>query len=292
MPKPYSKKHLSIRRLRDLSFRLNLPIKLLEKIAQNTEKYYKFRYKRKPNGKFREICIISRPLKDIQKAIHRLLREIYLPLSVHGGVKGKSNITNASVHCKKNFLLNLDLEKYFPSISHHRVYGLFRNELNCSPDVARLLTKLCTVKDKVPQGASMSTDIANLVFRKTDYRLDGLAKKLRLDNSRYIDDISFSGHDISQSYLNIIKSIIKDSGFKLNDEKEEVKGRHERQVITGLSIKYKMPRVPRKKKRQWRKEKHIFEKFELKTSSEEDRAKKMLQIDGRSNYVNSIKNAG
>lgn len=292
MPKPYSKKHLSIRRLRDLSFRLNLPIKLLEKIAQNTEKYYKFRYKRKSNGKFREICIISRPLKDIQKAIHRLLREIYLPLSVHGGVKGKSNITNASVHCKKNFLLNLDLEKYFPSISHHRVYGLFRNELNCSPDVARLLTKLCTVKDKVPQGASMSTDIANLVFRKTDYRLDGLAKKLRLDNSRYIDDISFSGHDISQSYLNIIKSIIKDSGFKLNDEKEEVKGRHERQVITGLSIKYKMPRVPRKKKRQWRKEKHIFEKFELKTSSEEDRAKKMLQIDGRSNYINFIKNAG
>ncbi len=291
MPKPYSKKRLSIRRLRDLSYRLGLPLKLLEKTAENTEKYYIVWYKKKPNGDLRELCKVRRPLRDIQKAIHRLLREVHLPESVHGGVKGKSHITNASVHCRKRSLLILDLEKYFPSISHHRVYGLFRNELNCSPDVSRLLTKLCTVRGLVPQGSSTSTDIANLVFRKTDYRLDGFAAKYGFGNSRYVDDISLSGDIISQSELTLIKSIIKDSGFKLNDEKEDMTGRHERQVVTGLLTKYKRPRVPRERKRQWRKERHIFEKYESKTSREEERLKKISQIDGRSNYLNSIENA-
>jgi len=291
VPKSYSKKRLSIRRLRDLSYRLDLPLKLLEKTAENTEKYYLVWYKKKPNGDRRELCKVKRPLRDIQKAIHRLLREVYLPESVHGGVKGKSHITNASVHCRKRSLLNLDLKKYFPSISHHRVYGLFRNELNCSPDVSRLLTKLCTLNGSVPQGASTSTDIANLVFRKTDYRLDGLAAKHGLAKSRYVDDISFSGDEISQSLLKLIQSIIKDSGFKLNHEKEHRTGRHERQVVTGLLIKYKRPRVPREKKRQWRKERHIFDKYESKTSSEENRVKKIFQIDGRSNYLESIENA-
>ncbi|MFH1933297.1 MAG: reverse transcriptase family protein [Pseudomonadota bacterium] len=274
-----------------MSYRLGLPLKLLEKTSENTEKYYIVWYKKKPNGDLRELCKVKRPLRDIQKAIHRLLREVHLPESVHGGVKGKSHITNASVHCRKRSLLNLDLKKYFPSISHHRVYGLFRNELNCSPDVSRLLTKLCTVRGLVPQGSSTSTDIANLVFRKTDYRLDGFAAKYGFGNSRYVDDISFSGGAISRLRLNLIKSIVIDSGFKLNDEKEAMTGRHERQVVTGLLTKYKWPRVLREKKRQWRKDRHIFEKHE-KTYNKENRAKKMLQIDGRSNYLKTIENAG
>ena len=190
----------------------------------------------------------------------------------------------------KKFLLNLDLEKYFPSISNHRVYHLYKHELECSPDVARLLTKLCTVRGLVPQGSSTSTDIANLVFRKTDYRLDGFATKYGLGNSRYVDDISLSGDSISQSNLRLIKLIIKGSGFNLNDEKEDMKGGHERQVVTGLLTKYKRPRVPRDRKRNWRKERHIFEKYESKTYSKDEKVKKRLQIDGRSNCLNTIEN--
>jgi hypothetical protein len=134
----------------------------------------------------------------------------------------------------------------------------------------------------------MSTDIANLVFRKTDYRLGGFAVRRGWVYSRYVDDLSFSGVEISESDLKIIKSIIKDSGFKLNDKKENLTGRHERQVVTGLSVRYKRPRLPKDKKRQWRKEKHIFEKYENNSLSEEDRQKKKLQIDGRSSYSNSI----
>lgn len=288
MPKAYSKEHLCITRLTHLSYRLGFPTKLLEEVADKAEEYYQFMLLQKPNGGVREISIISQPLKKIQKAIHQLLTEIYLPEYVHGGVREKSNYTNAKVHCKKDLVLKLDLEKYFPSISHNRVYGLFLHELKCSRDVARLLTKLITINGQVPQGASTSTDIANLVFRKTDYRLNGLATKFGLKYTRFVDDLTFSGRNISQRFINIVKSIIKDTGFRLNNDKEELRAKHQPQVVTGLSVKFKKPRVPRKKKREWRKDKYKFDKFGLDTLIDEDRSKKELQIEGRSNYLNCI----
>lgn len=288
MPKPFSKEQLSIRSLKHLSYRLGLPLKLLEKAAENPDRYYLFWPKKDPNGKIRELCKLRQPLKAIQKAIHCLLRELYLPDSVHGGVKNKSHLTNAYTHCGKKILLNLDLENYFPSISHYRVYGLFRHELGCSPDVSRLLTKLCTVNGMVPQGSHTSTDIANLVFRKTDYRLDGFAAKNGLDNTRYVDDISISGEKIPDLQLNQVKSIIKESGFKSNDEKESLKGRNESQIVTGLSTRFKRPRVPRNIKRKWRKESHIFSKYETELLNRDAKEKRFQRIQGRSHYVSTI----
>ena len=107
MPKRYSKKCLSIRRLKDLAYRLGFPLWLIEQASDNTKQYYIFWSKKKPNGKSRELCKVKSPLKDIQKAIHRLLMEVRHSDSVHGGLKGKSHVTNASVHCKKQTLLNL-----------------------------------------------------------------------------------------------------------------------------------------------------------------------------------------
>lgn len=172
------------------------------------------------------------------------------------------------------------------------MYGLFLHELKCSRDVARLLTKLITINGEVPQGASTSTDIANLVFRKTDYRLNGLAAKFGLKYTRFVDDLTFSGRNISQQFITIVKSIVRESGFRLNDDKEELRAKNQPQVVTGLSVKFKKPRVPRKKKREWRREKYLFEKFELNKPLDKDRLKIKRRIDGRSIYINSIKEAG
>jgi RNA-directed DNA polymerase len=105
-------------------------------------------------------------------------------------------------------LLNLDLKNFFPSISHYKVYELFHKKLDCAPKVASLLTRLSTVKGQVPQGGPMSTDIANLVMRRTDRRLRKLAKKFNINYTRFVDDISFSGKDIPTRFVIIAKEII------------------------------------------------------------------------------------
>jgi hypothetical protein len=70
-------------------------VKELERIAEQAEHLYKFDKEPKKDGSFRDISKPSYRLKRIQSAIHHLLREIKVSESAHGGIKGRSNLTNA-----------------------------------------------------------------------------------------------------------------------------------------------------------------------------------------------------
>lgn len=285
MSKPYSKKYLSIKTIDHLCNRLGFPRELIEEIASNAESLYHFEKKEKKNGDFRIIAKPAHKLKIIQKSIHRLLMEIKIADCAHGGVKNKSNFTNAKKHCNQECLLNYDFKNFFPNISNHKVYDMFFTDLKCSPEVASLLTKLCTVRYQVPQGVSTSTDIANLVCRRIDIRLEGLAKRYKINYTRFVDDISFSGNNIPLSFKRMVEEIIKKNGFTLNPAKEIFHGRYQLQLVTGLSVNRKNPKVLRKTKREWRKDKFLFEKMVLtQPTSKVSILKKEQQIHGRENY--------
>ena len=165
---------------------------------------------------------------------------------------------------------------------------MFRRDFNCSRDVASILTKLCTLKGEVPQGAPMSMDIANLVCCHFDKRLEGLASKYNLKYTRYCDDMIFSGDVIPNSFISTAKNIISQTRFALNPEKEHLCGRHEAQIVTGLTINSRKPCVPKRIRRTWRKEKYLFEKYGLKNLPEELVQKKYQQIKGKIAYINYI----
>ena len=246
MPKPYSKTRLNLKSTKHLSLRLGIPEQELKSVSLKAESLYSFDKAPKKNGGFREISKPHPRLKKIQSSIHRLLLEVRVANSAHGGIKGRSNLTNAQVHCNKCFLLNLDFTTFFPNISHYRVFGLFHKELGCSPEVASLLTRLTTVKGQVPQGGSMSTDIANLVMRSTDKRLEGLSKEFGITYTRYVDDMSFSGNTIPENFIRLSKQIISQSEFTLNSDKEMIADAPKPKIVTGLSVSRKRPNVPRK----------------------------------------------
>jgi RNA-directed DNA polymerase len=288
MHRLYTKEAFGIRTLEHLSLRLSIPLQELAKIAFDVESLYDSWKKPKENGKFRDIFNPRPRLKKVQSKIHKLLQEIILPDSFHGGVKRRSNITNAKIHCGQNWIFSLDFEAFFDNISHHRVYNLFRNELDCSPNVARLLTRICTIKGKVPQGAPMSSDIAILVCKKLGKRLEGLAKKYNIKYSHYIDDISFSGSIIPVSFKTKVKEIIAQHGFKLNSDKELICSRNKPQIVTGLSVNRKTLHLPRAIKRDWRAKKYIFKKYRGTELTEEERRKEEQKIQGRESYLRAV----
>lgn len=292
MPRPLSKRTLDINTLDHLSHRLGFPVDELQKVASHVEDLYTFQEKLKKSGGVRIISNPRHRLKRIQKSIHNLLREVALSKSAHGGVKGKSNITNARPHCKQQCLLDLDLKTFFPSISHYKVYELFHRKLKCAPPVARLLTALTTVNGQVPQGAPTSTDLANLVMRDTDERLERLSSKFNINYTRCVDDMSFSGIVIPITFISEAKKIISQSGFTLNPDKECIRKMGEAKHVTGLSVNRTMPNVPRKKRRQVRGEAHIFEKFEKEKLGESARAKREQQIRGKLAYINYVNSPG
>src|ERR1044072_5540999 len=73
-------------------------------------KYRKFTIAKRRTG-VREINAPRWPLLRIQKLLKPLLDEIYWPRgTVHGFVEGRSIVTNARVHVRARWVLNLDLQ--------------------------------------------------------------------------------------------------------------------------------------------------------------------------------------
>lgn len=173
------------------------------------------------------------PLKIIQKQIKdRILSLIELPDNVHGGVKKRSNITNAKPHQGKKYILTTDLQDFYPSIKAQRVYDTFI-ELGFNTQCAFYITRLTTWKGELPQGTPTSTHISNIVFLKTDYKLIEFCNGHNITYTRYIDDLTFSSQLDFQDVIGEILEIVLQSGLKISRRKTLYNGS---QTVTGIKI--------------------------------------------------------
>ncbi|MDV4102477.1 RNA-dependent DNA polymerase [Elizabethkingia anophelis] len=178
-----------------------------------------------------------RPSKPVLKAIQnqikdRILSLIELPHNVHGGVKKRSNISNAKPHQGKKYILTTDLQDFYPSIKSKRVYETFLG-LGFNAQCAFYITRLTTWKGELPQGTPTSTHISNIVFLKTDYELVELCKAHSITYTRYIDDLTFSSQSDFQHLIEDILNIVIQSGLRISWRKTFYNGS---QTVTGIKI--------------------------------------------------------
>lgn len=188
-----------------------------------------------PNGNPKQRII--RPsytkLKQIQKSIKiNILGKINFPENIQGGVKRKSNISNAKKHQGKKYQFATDLQDFFPSVTHKQMYGLFLS-LGYSNHISHWLTKLTSIEFELPQGTPTSTAIANLVFLVIDQKLITLGKEYGLTYTRYVDDLIFSSDKDFRFLTNKILGIVKDGGFKISYRKTKYEGN---QLLTGIHV--------------------------------------------------------
>ena len=190
-------------------------------------------------------------LKFLQRQIHeKILTPAALHPACHGFRPAHSIITNARPHTAKEVVINIDLRDFFPGISAGRIYGLFCS-LGWQPNESRFLTRLCTYKGYLPQGAPSSPMLANLVARRLDSRLAGLAAKMNSAYSRYADDLTFSGPRSLLSCLPLVRKLIAEEGFQVAEEKVRITGKGNRQEVTGLVVNSQVA-VPRRTRRKLR----------------------------------------
>lgn len=238
----------------------------------------------KKSGKFREISIPILGLKIIQKKLNQVFKTLYRPKpSTHGFVVGKSILTNASNHLNQKFVLNIDIEDFFPSINFGRVRGmLMAKPYSCNEKVATILAQICTHKNQLPQGAPTSPIVSNMLCAALDSKLQQLAKKYMCLCTRYGDDITFStsrpkfprqiGYFSDEEERFVIgrelAGLITKNGFKLNHLKTRIGTRSRRQEVTGVLVNEKL-NVRRSYIRQIRAMLHAWKKFGLKKAEEE-----------------------
>jgi RNA-directed DNA polymerase len=146
------------------------------------------------SGGTRQISTPISSLKIIQRKLNQVLLAVYRPKACnHGFVRQKSILTNAREHVRRRFVLNIDLENFFPSMNFGRVRGMYMAPpYNLSASVATILAQICCFNNELPQGAPTSPVVSNMICAKMDDQLRDLARKHRCLYTRYADDITFS----------------------------------------------------------------------------------------------------
>jgi S1-C subfamily serine protease len=206
----------------------------------------------KGKGKARIIHAPNDRLKHLQQRIARLLDEIYrVRHPVHGFVARKSVKTNAQAHLGQRFVLNIDFEDFFPSITEKRVVGLLQT-LGIDSRVASIIARLCCHNGHLPQGAPTSPVLSNMICFRLDKELLNFAKGARCIYTRYADDVTLSshqpmaavfeglaqplGHFSPDLLVPALRGTIMHNGFSINPKKAHYADRHSRRTVTGIKI--------------------------------------------------------
>ncbi len=203
----------------------------------------------KKNGKTRKIKSPDKLIKRAQSLINLLLQIIFennSHYSTNGFLLGKDIKRNAIPHINKNFLLNIDIENYFPSINFRRVKVVLElspfNLKNERETIGFLIANLCTHKNSLPQGAPTSPILSNIVTQNLDRKLSKFSNINKIKYTRYADDLSFSSNwnIFKPKFIEEIEELVNSENFSLNSKKTRVRSFMQRQEVTGLVVNTKL----------------------------------------------------
>lgn len=231
---------------------------VLASIVNNSRAfYYNFEIPKRSGG-LREV---SSPYPVLLSAQRWIYENILIKQPLHecskGFVKATSIVDNARPHLNQKHLLKMDVSDFFPSIKINRVMSVFR-VLGYTKKISYYLASICCLDGVLPQGAATSPCLSNIIAKRLDYRLNGFAKKFNLVYTRYADDFTFSGDKISFGIIEYINSIVSDEGFKINEAKTKLIKENAQKIVTGISISSGKLTIPKKTKREVRKNIHYI----------------------------------
>jgi retron-type reverse transcriptase len=290
---------IDIPRLRWLAF---------HNVAAERVHYVTFEVPKKSGG----TRTLAAPHRDLARAQRWILQNILNAVpahdAAHGFIRGRSTVTAAAPHVGAAAVVGCDIEDFFPSITVHRVLGVFR-QLGYSPAAATVLALLCTECPRrtveydgqtyhvatglrcLPQGACTSPALSNLVARRLDARLSGVARKLGCRYTRYADDMTISARGEAAEkvgwLLARVRHIVAAEGFRLNAAKTRVQRPNGRQTVTGVVVNER-PGVPRQLARRLRAILHRARFEGLAAQNREDRPDFEAWLRGMVAYVSMV----
>ncbi|MGD9633717.1 MAG: reverse transcriptase family protein [Pirellulales bacterium] len=235
----------AIRSREQLALLLEVEVDFIESVVSNPEAFYTSFSIPKSNGLSREIKPPTKCLRRVQRTLLNLLYDrVVLRSCLHGGVPRKSIVTHAQSHLGRAMLATLDIRDFYPSttLEHLRQVA---TALGFVDEAATDLLLLVTLNGRLPQGAPTSSLFANLAFAPGDTEFIDICRnrgrrRWNLRYSRYVDDIAISGDcDLREMRDEFVRAI-GTANYTVADEKIHFKGRHERQIVTGLVVNDKL----------------------------------------------------
>lgn len=245
------------------------------------------------NARFRTICAPDSQLLKVQRwLVTNVLN--HATAAVHSTSKafapGCTLLKAAEAHCGARWLIKVDVQNFFESVSEIAAYRAFRSlgyQALVSFELARLCTRLGRTTPRrghaqwlhkkagvaykiskynhsmgrmghLPQGAPTSPMLANLAMRAADAEFDSLARIDGMTYTRYADDLVFSTCDLgftrdkAAAIVGSVYRILGTYGFSPNVAKTEIVPPRARKIVLGLLVDEPSPRLPREFKEKMR----------------------------------------
>ncbi|MFM4849346.1 retron St85 family RNA-directed DNA polymerase [Aeromonas rivipollensis] len=234
-----------------LSSKLEKTPQEIEKFALTAPKMYKIYTIPKRKAGHR---IIAHPSKNLKYYQHLVIDFIRIKLPIHGAAQayktGHSIKTNALAHINGEYLLKMDFNNFFNSITPElfslecakRNIELTRSELSL---IKKLIfwnpSKKKGGKLILSVGAPTSPLISNFIMYGFDYLLSEYCYKNDISYTRYADDLTFSTR--KKNNLFHIPSIVKDflsaefnKRISVNESKTIFSSKAHNRHITGVTL--------------------------------------------------------
>jgi RNA-directed DNA polymerase len=214
------------------------------------KKYKTYQIPKRTSGS-RLIAHPSKQLKHYQRSIINYLEE---KLSAHecatAYIKNKGIKYNADLHRNSKYLLKMDFQNFFHSITPKLLLrALESNNIEVDPNEFYLLrnllfwspSKSSTGKVVLSIGAPSSPFISNIVMTEFDKEIFEICKEKGITYSRYADDITFSSNikEVLFQVPAIIRSKLKDiykGSISVNEKKTVFSSKAHNRHITGITI--------------------------------------------------------
>lgn len=258
--------------LRHLAYRTSIDYKYIHPFVTRRTKNYKTFQIKKHNGGFRNISVPVPKLMYIQKWLNTfILSQIPIDQHCFAFQKNKSIKDCASEHLGCRWLIKIDMQQFFESISEIDVFHVFLSQ-GYSQLLSFQLARICTStfsnnakryenpKWKVwrnkykfyqnkkighlPQGAPTSPALANIIASSLDREICTYLKQLNMNliYTRYADDIFIStdsnlfSKKIAKDIIFHIYTLLPKHGFKYNHQKIQIIPPGARKIILGLLV--------------------------------------------------------
>lgn len=147
---------------------LGVKEEVLKEILKDISGHYREFWIGKRKGGYRMISAPDKELKAIQDTInHRVLSFVNIHPAATGFRCKMSISDNVRPHLGKPYVLKTDIHDFFGSVRSPRIRKMFE-DMGYPPKIARVLAALCCVHRCLPQGASTSPALSNIISYEMD----------------------------------------------------------------------------------------------------------------------------
>lgn len=228
-------------------------------LLERPQRYYR-RFEIPKGKKVRIIYAPQVALKLIQKwlSIH-FQKKWIVSDSVYGFIPGRSHLGAAACHIGSRWVVSLDIENFFPSVSIDRVRMSLEKLGYKDKYSKKAIERLTCIGGGLAQGSPASPVISNIALSDMDEEIQSLSRERGWTYTRYADDIVLSGKEGDpQSVATEAQNIIERHGWKVAGGKSYVDALPNRLKVHGLLVHGEKIRLTKGYRNRIRAYKHLL----------------------------------